>query len=313
MSFSNSLQLLNCRNFKRFRVKAYSPGVPTVFMHIPKTSGTALTLGLVDAIAPRNALCYGMGKVLFGSFEDFRSMGNDVRSRLYLDPRSLPEDADFVSGHMAFSTLLEKYANAQYITILREPMSRTLSHWLFWRSHSDDQLTSWGRWAQRVNQSRGSLHDFLSCRDLACQLDNLYVRMLLWPHRLIPEDDFIEERTRRILIYEAIGRLKQFAYVDLVENPKLDVNIQRWLRRPFIYKLANETSRLPEPLRTPLHKELTPETFNLLQRRTRLDLELWFAVGRQCIAELSLESLYLRTVLENATRLSSLIAPAVQP
>jgi hypothetical protein len=141
------------------------------------------------------------------------------------------------------------------------------------------------------------LHDFLSCRDLACQLDNLYVRMLLWPHRLIPQNDSIEERNDRTLIYEAIRRLKQFAYVDVVENPELDANIRSWLGRPFIYKLANETSRIPEALRTPLHKELTPETFNLLQRRTRLDLELWFAVGRQRIPELSVESLYLRTVM----------------
>jgi hypothetical protein len=56
MSFGNFLQFLNYRDFKRFRVKAYSPDIPTVFLHIPKTSGTALTLGLADAML-RETLC----------------------------------------------------------------------------------------------------------------------------------------------------------------------------------------------------------------------------------------------------------------
>jgi hypothetical protein len=300
-------RFLNLHNLRSFRTRAYNPAAATVFMHMPKASGMALTSGLIGAIAPRRAIAGGMDRVVFGDFQAFDSMDLEVKRRIYLDPASLPPDADFVSGHFSFSTLQQRYATAQYITVLREPVSRTLSHWLYWRTHSDDQLRPWGDWAELVKRSRGTLVDFLSRPELAFQIDNLYVRMLLWPNRLISNDDFIAESNDNILVNKAIARLKQFAYIDLVENPRLRANLQAWLGRPFTYNSVNETPSIPPALRTPLHSELKPEVFDLLEMRTRLDVKLWMALARDRASHLNPMSLRERTLMLNAARHSWLM------
>jgi hypothetical protein len=230
--------------FRPFRIKPYDPARPVVFLHMLKTAGTALTRGLADAIAPHRAV-YGIDRVLFGDFEAFDSIDPELRRWIRLDSTGLPSDADFVSGHISFSTLLHRYPTAQRITILREPVSRILSHWLYWRAQSDDQLRGWGAWAERVYKSKGPLIDFLSYRGIACQIDNHYTRMLLWPHRLIPNNDFIDRRNDQALVGQATARLKQFAYIDLLENQGLKKNLQTWLDRPVSYTYANETTAEP--------------------------------------------------------------------
>jgi hypothetical protein len=306
---ANVLPLFGAYEPRLFATKPYSAAAATVFMHIPKTSGTALTRGLMAAIAPRNPVCFAMDGTMFGSFRDFNSVESEHRRGLYLEPLSLPAESDFVAGHISFATFRQRYKKGQYVTILREPASRIFSHWLFWRSQSDDHLKVWGSWAERVNRSRGTLRDFLSCRDLSCQIDNLYVRMLVGPNKLIPENDFINERNDGVLVSEAIKRLRRFAFLDVVENPKLILNIGSWLGRQVTYEIINETGCIPEALQTVFHRELTPELFELLERRTRLDLELWFAVAKERLAPTRPESLYTRTLIFNAARYASLLAP----
>lgn len=135
--------------------------------------------------------------------------------------------------------------------------------------------------------------------------------MLLWPHRQIPDNDFIDERLQHdsSLLDEAIAKLQMFAYVDLVENPRLYTNLQAWLHRPVVGNVVNETIHMPDPLRTQLHLELKPEVLDLLQLRSRLDVRLWNAVAEERSCRLSPESLRMRAILLNAARHALLLAP----
>jgi hypothetical protein len=285
----------------QFERTPYDPAVPTVFVHIPKTSGVALTKGLTEALAPTRTLS-GFDGVLFGGFRDFDSVAPELRRNIYLDPATLPPDAELVAAHMSVATTITAYRRAQYVTVLREPHSRILSHWLYWRMLSDDQLAVWGKWAQFLRQARSPLSEFLACPDVACQVDNLSVRMLLWPHRLIPDNDFIASPHDEILLGEAITRLKRFAYADLVENPNLRINLESWLGRPFTYIRANETNPLPPQLRTSLHEELTPRALDLLEARGRLDLKLWLALARKRVPHLKAEILRERVLIGTVAR-----------
>ena len=132
--------------------------------------------------------------------------------------------------------------------------------------------------------------------------------MLLGPHRLIPENDFIHERNGDALLAEALQALNVFAFVDVVENPLLTLNLQNWLGQPFAYDVLNETKPTPETVRSVLHKELTAECFELLEQRTRLDTQLWFAIARDRLPESKLMSIYARTLLFNAARGAALLA-----
>jgi hypothetical protein len=279
----------------------YDPRVPTIFMHIPKTSGMALTKGLSEAIAPAQTLL-GFDGVLFGGFRDFNSIDAAMRRNIYLDPSKLPPGVGLVAAHMAVSTTMRAYPKGQYITVLREPHTRILSHWLYWRSLTDDSLATWGTWAAFLRQARKPLSEFLTCRDVACQVDNLCVRMLLWPHPLIPDNDFIATRDDGVLLGEAITRLERFAYADLVENPDLRSKLESWLGRRFVYPRTNETTPVPKPFKTLLHEELTAKALEMLEACGRLDLKLWLALARKRVPHLKAEDLRERTLIGNVAR-----------
>jgi hypothetical protein len=272
-------------------------------MHIPKTGGSAL----IAALRERYTMTLGLDRTLFGDFIDFESMDSTIRQLVHFSAETLPI-ADVVVGHMAYSTLRQRFANAQFITVLREPFSRLLSHWLFWRGQTDENLASWGSWADRVRLARKPLAAFLSEQSLVCQLDNLVVRMLLGPHELIPVDNVIAVRHGRKLLSEARRSLAAFALVGLFENPRLSSDLRRWFGQDFVLGRHNETGRIPELLRRPLAEELTQEAVDLLSARSWLDLELWKDVARRCLPAPDVTHVRDRTVLRNIARYATLMS-----
>jgi hypothetical protein len=280
---------------------------PIAFMHVPKTSGIALREGLqacTNTQGPRP----GFDRSAFGDFARFDTVDPVLLRDIYLGD-TLPQlNASFVTGHISASTLTARRPGVQLVTILREPRSRLLSHWLFWRGLTDDQLRAWGKWADCVRVAYRPLAEFLSDPDVASNTDNMAVRMLLWPHPDIPGGDFIDRRADRRLISAAMVRLEEFAFADLVENPQLASNLQAWLIRPFTYGRMNETEKLPPTLRSPLATELTHGAFDLLDFRTRLDREVWLTLARQRIPHIDAQALAVRTIIRNAARHSTLMA-----
>jgi hypothetical protein len=261
----------------------------------------ALTKGLTESLAPVGTLL-GFDAALYGRFRDFDSIDPALRRNIYLDPSALPADVGLVAAHMAVSTTMRAYRGAQYVTVLREPYSRILSQWLYWRTLSDDGIAVWGKWGPFLRQARNPLSEFLTCGDVACQVDNLAVRMLLWPHVLIPEDDFIAPCHDDMLLGEAMTVLDRFAFVDLVENPDLRLNFERWLGRHFTYARVNETPPVPPQLKVSLREELTPQALGLLEARGRLDLKLWLALARKRMPHLKAEMFRERIVIGNVVR-----------
>lgn len=284
----------------------FEPSRPLAFMHIPKTAGTSLVAALVQAIEPKT-LVNGLDGVLFGDFHGFASFQAELRAHIYLSPDAMPGDADLIAGHIGYASLRRRFPTAQLVTVLREPFSRILSHWLFWRGNTEEMLAPWGSWADRVRHSYRPLAQFLSMPMLACQIDNLAVRMLLSPHPLIPIDGFIDPRHDRQLLAGARDRLRRFSLVDVVENPKLGHRLQKWLRRPLSVERRNETGGIPGPLRRPLAGELTLEAVDLLSARSRLDLELWRAVTQRRMRGRDVDLIREQTLLQGTARYALLM------
>jgi hypothetical protein len=275
-------------------------------MHIPKTAGTSVARSLQGLYAGTPCVD-GFDHFLFGAFRDFHHLPAALQNSIYADPGQLPAVAGLVAGHFSNSTLRAAYPTGRFMTLLREPVTRLLSHWLYWRQLSDGQLEGWGGWAERVKRARSPLADFLNDRDLACQTDNLSVRALLWPDRLIPNDGFIDPSSDRRLLRRARAELRRFDFVDIVENPDLRGRIERWVEHPMMLARENETARLPPDLRSPLAAELGGRTHELLERRSRLDLRLWrdLAGRRVMVAPTTLRS---RVLMESFSRYGALMA-----
>ena len=133
------------------------------------------------------------------------------------------------------------------------------------------------------------------------------LRMLLWPHPLLASDRFIDPANDAELLREARTNLNKFDFVDIVENIDFKSRLQGWLGRPFVYELVNETKPIPQQFRNPLHSELTPKVFDLLEARSRLDVDLWADVVRRRLPGQSISRLRQYALLANVARHSVLM------
>jgi len=263
-----------------------------------------------EALHPRIEV-RGFDRCLFGGFSAFDTMAPAILQNVYMTPKQLPIDAQAVMGHFAYSTLTARYKRARLVTFLREPHVRLLSHFVYWRCQTDAALVDNGPlWSARVASARTSLRRFLENPQAACQTDNVALRMLVWPHAMIPDDDFIDPAHDRELLQIALCRLKSFDFVDIVERQRGAIaGLGNWLGIPLENKRLNETDDVPLELQTELYQELDEQTLRLLNARTRLDLRLWYFVARLTCGEAELEGLRAEALRHGVARLSRRLAP----
>ena len=137
------------RIFRRDRKWAFKGGTkvrtrPTAFLHFPKSAGTSFRFSLCSALGAK-VVVDGFDHSIFGGFTQFDTIGSQCRSAVFGPLDRLPPNLNFVSGHFAASTLRRNCPDADMCTVLREPISRIISFWLFWRQFSDEEaIGPWG-------------------------------------------------------------------------------------------------------------------------------------------------------------------------
>ena len=281
---------------------------PLAFMHVPKTAGAALTHSLIEALPATVCVnCYDRG--FFGALGSCEIILPPADHAVFDALPAADEVIDFVAGHITYSTLVQGRPAARLMTVLREPRSRILSLWTFYRSQSDETVSRLAGFGRVVRLARRPLIEFLNHPEAACHTDNKYVRMLLWPHPLIPDDGFIDEASDERLVCEAAARLRAFEFADVIENPRLEDNVRAFLVRPFVYRRENESPRLPAELRVAPEQEFTGEALHLVAHRSRLDRELWRTLAAERIADADPAALGDDTFGRTLTRHAALMLP----
>jgi hypothetical protein len=154
------------------------------------------------------------------------------------------------------------------------------------------------------------LEGFLAAPEVACQIDNVATRLLLWPHRLIPDDGPIDPAHDATLIAAAQAALLTLEFVDVIENPGFYANLAAWLGAAPLRGRLNETEAMKPGMRTRLGRELTPRAAALLAARTRLDLALWHAVLRTAAPDVDPGALRLAAMQQGTARAAVLLAGA---
>ncbi|WP_371345465.1 hypothetical protein [Ancylobacter sp. IITR112] len=254
-------------------------GPKLVFTHIPKSAGTSLRHALRAALQAER-VADGFDRSLYGGFSGFHAFGPEARATTALSLEELPAAPDIVIGHYAASTTRARYPQAPHMTVLREARARALSLWIYWRSVPPAALAGWGGWGRYVARATAPLADFLSDREVAAQTDNVGLRLLLWPHPLIPDSGFIAEKDDAPLLALAKGVLDSFDFVDVIENPRFESRLAGWVGGGLRLERLNESLPVPAELSVPLAQMLTPEAMAALAQRSRLDDVLWRHVAR---------------------------------
>lgn len=266
----------------------FARGPKLVFTHIPKSAGISLRHALRAAYRAKK-VADGFDRSMYGGFTGFDAFEPAARATTALSPAELPAAPDIVIGHYAVSTTRARYPRAPHMTVLREARARVLSHWIYWRGVPAAELAGWGGWGAYVARARRPLADFLCDPDVAAQIDNVGLRLLLWPHPRIPNRGFIAEKDDAQLLELAKRVLDSFAFVDVIENPQFEPRLAQWVGGGFHLERLNETPPVPAELRVPLARMLTPEAMAALAQRSRLDEALWRHVARQHLPAAGIE------------------------
>lgn len=248
-------------------------GTPLVFIHIPKTAGTALRVALEEAIgAERPHNCFDPTHL--GGFDPSIITYPQMRSRIKTRPEDYPADADLVVGHVSPSMTRTRYPDAPHLTVLREARSRIVSMWLYSRRFSDRQLRRWGAGGALFKASRDPLVAYLSAPVSAGFTDNVMVRQLVWPHSLVPAADFIDPAHDDELLEAALASLAAMDFSGIVEDRGLTDSLGTWLGKPVAMDHREHEGVIDPALRPDVTAEAAAAA-DLLHRRSRLDQVLW--------------------------------------
>jgi len=272
-----------------------------VFLHIPKSAGTSVSVAL-DRSRFRNKAIGLLDGILFGAFDRFDEIGEGLRSKLiHLPNASVDPNWDLVSGNLSLPTIRRLFPQHRIFTIMREPRSRLISHWLYWRSLDQSQLWQWGAWAEIVARSYVPLGVFLADRQIAAPTDNLVVRMLLGDHPLIPTSDFIPRSADRAVLAAARTKIASLGFTGVIEDEQLSERIGRFIGEDFRLPHSNVTGAQPNDRPADLSHELNADTLDSLYNRSRLDRELWIGAATPLFknAEIAADAAFLRTVFRH--------------
>ena len=104
---------------------------PVVFIHIPKTAGTAITNYLAAQCGQKNAL----PPPFVGDYSIYAGMANRY---------------PFIAGHFAYSKMRTIVPHGRFVTFLRHPIERAMSLYRSWKDPSN--LTA--HWRQVLDRER---------------------------------------------------------------------------------------------------------------------------------------------------------------
>ena len=112
-----------------------------ISLHIPKTAGTALSTIFDFGCSRRIFYDYSSWDELRTpklGFLERKTEEHEIRRSLATHKPFIEESFDFIHGHFFISKYLGFFENAKYITCVRKPIDRLLSHYLHLYDEADE-------------------------------------------------------------------------------------------------------------------------------------------------------------------------------
>src|SRR5438876_241275 len=163
------------------------PDETIIFLHLPKAAGSTLA-GIFRRQYPEEATYVRYGKPGTRPFDEIRDLSDDRKSGLRL-----------LAGHLPFGIHEVLPRPARYVTLLRDPIDRVISHYHFVRRSPDHHLHD------AVTSRRMTLRDFVES-GISRELDNGQCAWLGWSVDLVARGD----RTSPELLARAKRHLEEW-------------------------------------------------------------------------------------------------------
>lgn len=232
------------------------------FVHIPKTAGSSFTDVLIRAIGQNN----------------FRILFPDILSG-FKEPDFDINTYNGISGHFPYEIRKLISKPALFLTFLRDPLSRSLSHFnQFQRMNLDDPLIHRSEnyhYYEQVGQM--TFGDFVEHPFFGKEISNLQTRMLglLIDHPIhqLKEMMPINQAEDRFFSLElAKARIEQFAFVGIQEKFQESLDL-------FSYQFGTRPVTSPPELNISSNKTqltaLPEQIMEKLHQLNKLDVELY--------------------------------------
>ncbi len=243
------------------------PNTSLVLMHIPKTGGTTLHKLLVSH---------------FSKGEFCPERFNQLAKKYSQDELS---QYKFFSGHYDRHNVEYIPQQCKVITILREPKSRILSLYYFWKAHKDEIIEKNNLGGPKIAKQL-SLLEFLKCQKqgIPANIDNIQVRTLLGKMYVGQNGEYLPNNGQTTLKEQALEKAisyldSMFAFGILEKYDEAVAYICNLLdiETPKVIPVTRNSKKNYEDKKfEPVEKEeITPEIEKELERLTELDTQLY--------------------------------------
>lgn len=240
------------------------------YLHIPKAGGTSLGHALTAHFDSADSVPYVFDTSLFGDFARIE----EIPQRVFLGEADDLRGYRFLRGHWSLPMILSAFEPSDVVCVLREPRTRLLSQYTYWRSWNDDQHASWAPFEASL-LARRSLGEFARNSSAASVIDNLASRLILGHHPRIPSSGIIEADDVQRVAADAIDALDRLGYVDVVERGEsLYTDLEAWFGSPLVRVRLNETD-VTKGMAIDLDDLLDPQTLAEVSARCAVDLIVW--------------------------------------
>ena len=237
------------------------------FVHVPKSAGSSIKNAVARSCDPATVAPSELERVLFGDFDGFDRMPEHTRATIAVDGAHALAGYDIAMGHFGCSSFAPHFAPDETMTVLREPRSRLLSHYTFWRGWPEHRHADWHPYAASLVAAAATWEEFVTEPALASQTDNLVARMLLAPHPLLPGDGFIDLDDHDRVAEDALAMLERLGFVDVVERgPDLWAGLSSWLDADVRAERTLVTDRAGD---VDWHAELTPAAATAVRQASK--------------------------------------------
>ncbi|MEM7591329.1 MAG: sulfotransferase family 2 domain-containing protein [Cyanobacteria bacterium P01_A01_bin.83] len=226
-----------------------------IFLHIPKVGGTTVNK-IIDRQYKQNTI--------YRIRTDSRKRIQDCVDEFKVIPSSEKERIKVVMGHMGFGLHDFLPQPSVYITLLRDPIERTISYYYYVLRKSNHYLH------QKVTYEKMSLEDCINT-GISTELDNSQTRILSASNgdsdSTVPfgqcNEEMLEKAKKNLQEhFIGVGLVESFDKSLLLFKKLLNWNNTFYLKR-------NVTKSRP------LQSDFSQETLNLIKKQNEFDIELY--------------------------------------